>query len=522
MLKAQPTESESYAETLCRDYGWEPERIFCNQYLIAPSNQTQAGLPSWQSITIGTWTLWHDPGLPVCPIRDLSGQTVGLLCGLAIGPDHKVAHTALDLSFDADQADAQDRFEDILLDVRGRYIALLRLCDQTYLYCDPAADMGAVYDKDTRRVGLSVPVVLNRPFQREKGVTRPNLIQGLTPLRAGMTPDAGVRRLFPNHRLDLATFSVRRFWPKTAPTIARDETEQQAIAADIAARLSQNIAALITHTRSAIPISGGYDSRIILSLAASQGKDPEFCYTHRTNWISAYDAIQGQKIADHLGIPYRFLDAVALSRSETWAQAANKERTLRFVRSGFSEPKVKAPAALAPLLVPDIDLVLRGNVMEMLTGRFHESAGLDDIEAAYKLIWGRQPAKDEERISWQCAYSRWLADLTPNMPEKTGLDLAFLELLYSHGMAVVLQSLPKGFYINPFTDRRLIGQTMRVPSETRKEGGLSDMILSHGRSLPNLDPPITLGRRDSRNEASELAEFLEHHAVETELYKRKE
>ena len=31
MLNAQPTESESYAEALCRTNGWEPERVFCNQ-----------------------------------------------------------------------------------------------------------------------------------------------------------------------------------------------------------------------------------------------------------------------------------------------------------------------------------------------------------------------------------------------------------------------------------------------------------------------------------------------------------
>ena len=98
--------------------------------------------------------LWHDPGLPVCPMRDLSGKTVGHLCGLAIGTDHKVAYTALYLSFDAEQADAKDRFEDLLLDIRGRYVSLLRLRDQTYLYCDPAADMGAVYDIDTRCVGI--------------------------------------------------------------------------------------------------------------------------------------------------------------------------------------------------------------------------------------------------------------------------------------------------------------------------------------------------------------------------------
>ena len=45
MLNAQPTGSETYAEALCREEGWVPKRVFCNQYLITPSTQIQAGLP---------------------------------------------------------------------------------------------------------------------------------------------------------------------------------------------------------------------------------------------------------------------------------------------------------------------------------------------------------------------------------------------------------------------------------------------------------------------------------------------
>ena len=519
MLRLDPSASECYAEALCLSNGWVTERVFRNQYLIAPESETGAGLPGWAEFRIAGLRFWHDPDLPSCQLYDETGVLAGILCGVAIGPDDQVVRTSLMLPFRIAEARARDKFEEMLMDVRGRYVVLLALPKQTLLYTDPVADMGAVFDAEACRVGLSVTLVLKRRLQRGSGVNRPNLIKGRTPLRAGFSPDAHIRRVLPNHRLNLKNFTLSRFWPRIAPKIAEDDAEQARINTWIAQRLGQNIATLTSYAPSAIPISGGMDSRIILALAAAHGAAPTISFTHRTNWISGYDAILGQQIAEYLGVPYRFLDATSLLADPSWLEAAMLERWLAFARSGFCRPVMGASTALALLMAPDVKLILRGNVMEMLGGRFHESSSVNDLETAFQLIWGRKPASEQERHHWQHAYCGWLADLTPNLPEKTGLDLAFVELLYSHAMAVTLQSTPSAFYMNPFADRRLIEATMRVPSATRRAGALYNAVLAHGVDLPARQSPRKLGHHDNQGQPL-LARFLENRQPDLQHYIR--
>ena len=518
MLNARPERSECYAEALCRQKGWVPERVFCNQYLITPDTQTAAGIEGWQVSKIGGWTLWHDPNLTVCEVIDASGTKVGLLCGVAVGPTNTVVESELKLSFPADRADARTMFEDLLMDVRGRYVTLVRLAGHAYVYTDPGADMGVVYDATARRLGLSLPLVLERSLTPGSDVTKLSLLRGTTPLRAGMTADSQVRRLLPNHFLCLDTFETQRFWPREAPTLAGSLEEQRAIGCDIAERLGQNISAFVRYGSSAIPISGGKDSPILLSLAASRGTLPDISYTHRTNWISGYDAILGEKIANHLKVPFRFLDAISLCQDERWSKEAGQERTLRFVRSGFSSPKVSKTDAMSTLMVPDVRLVLRGNMMELLGGRFHQSDSVHNLEQTQRLIWGRNPKNNDETALWESVYLSWKNGLPAEMPEKTGLDLAFIELLYSHAMAGVLQSLPKVFYLNPFSDRYLISQTMRIPSVNRRNQSLYSTILERGSAIPKLQTPKRLGKQDSENHGRQLADFLGDKASDLEIY----
>jgi len=508
-----PAENTTLAQAYCEGYNWRPELVFRYQYVIAQKADKTAGLAGWKSHEAGDWVLRRDPDLNTAKIVDSSDKTVGYCCGWAIGPNDKLIKARLKLPFKQSDPDFLERLESLSDDIRGRYVILIDTGKSSHVFGDPVGDMGIVFDPRARRVGASVPVVLTRQIDTG-GLSTDDVKKGKAVYRFGATADKGVFRLTPNHSLNLSDFSARRFWPRDIPEIVRTTSDIEAVTDGIGTRLKTNMLAFANGLSVALPISGGFDSTILLGLCHEAGIKPDFTYTHRNNWISGYDAISARRTCEDLGFDHVFLDAFSLyGAHEEWTLLARAEPHLRWVRAGFCLPMVKRRQSLAALLLPPADVVLRGNVMEMLGGRFHKSHSVGHMEDAYKMIFGRQPENPAERRVWENGYAGWLANLPSNLPEKAGLDLSFIENLFPNAMGVTLQSTPLAFYLNPFTDRRLIAETMRVPSDYRVSGDLYTRLLTrNGRSIPT--SPLTLGKSDPDQELMQA--FLKETRSDTE------
>lgn len=505
MLLTKPLKKNmTLAEGYCAEHGWDAHEVLSYQYLIHPKRQKIAPPKEWSTRIYGDWKICHDPKLPATDIVDASGQTLGVCYGVAIGPDNAIVQDRLTLPFDADNDRFWDRFEELTDYIRGRYVLLVQAANTCCVYGDPTGDMGIVYDPTTRRIGASVPILLDRDLKptADPATTVENKH---FPFRFGKTSDANVKRMGPNHRLELSDFSVTRFWPKDIPEVA-DPSQCPDIAAKIAHRLAQNIGAFTSAYKTAIPISGGYDSTILLQVAAHAGFKPAFTLTHRTNWISGYDALMGYEAAQTVGVEHIFLDAMEIHKiSPEWQNATQIGQDVQWMRTGFCLPKVKPLSVLAPMLLPPVDIVLRGNVMEMLGGRFHKAGTVSNVAESLKLIFGRKPEDTAEERAWHNAYAQWLADLPPKLPNRMGLDLSFVENLYPYAMAITLQSMPMAFYINPFADRRLLRYAMSVPSDIRVSGDFYRMLLTYQDGFVPLHPKL-VGREDEGG--ARLAEFL--------------
>lgn len=78
-----------------------------------------------------------------------------------------------------------------------------------------------------------------------------------------VTPYPGVRQLLPNHYLDMSVHRSRRFWPTSQP----DPLEVNKAAAGIHQILNGLIRGVVRRGQTAIPLTGGHDSRAVFAAA---------------------------------------------------------------------------------------------------------------------------------------------------------------------------------------------------------------------------------------------------------------
>lgn len=220
-------------------------------------------------------TTFQNLSVATHPSLDLTRRSDGPNAILAIGtllhPDHP------DWS-DADVTDwlvarlGDGAFEDALDTVGGRFVLLVAQGTELYVYGD-ACGSRSVFHADVGGAWLaSQPGLLAQhaglhPDPVLAGLLDRTLTADSWP--ADLTPTAGVRMLLPNHRKCLTTGQTSRFWP-------RDEI--RSLATDDAAVAIANIIrglvnAALNRGPVTIPLTGGYDSRMILAAAWPRRKE---------------------------------------------------------------------------------------------------------------------------------------------------------------------------------------------------------------------------------------------------------
>ena len=513
-MMLQPQTGQLLGEAICTQHGTIFNEEFYGQYFLEKSDKDYSHL-GWTNHRYAGWSLWHSAALPVATLEDKSGTSIGLLWGIAIGPSNDLIGSNLTLPIDSKSPDFIETFEQTLTDIRGKYVVLLKSGNSEFLYGDPVGDMAILFDTKTGIIGSSIPVILRRQLKPHyDNFTEKDLQNGTAVFRFGATPDRDVKRLTPNHKLNLNTYKTARFWPFELDPICESDEECLDVVQEISKRLAGNLESYSKFGRVSLPISGGYDSRVLLLLAQSRNLKFTSVFTHRINWISGYDAIIASELCDKLGIDHEFLDAKLLfEQSDFWVETAKRAQIWHWIRAGFATPMERRPTMLAPLLIQDTDIILRGNAMGMIGGRLHQ-ADLVEANEGIKTICGREPITEIEKHEWSSSHKHWIDELI-DLPEKTPHDLNTLENLYCNTTSVVLQSMPKGLYVNPFSDRRLISLTMRYPSNRRKTGELYEKLMQ--TAFPSFTlhkKPMRLGKNDKG--AKKLNQFLAANKKQTE------
>ncbi|WP_232210433.1 hypothetical protein [Nitrococcus mobilis] len=139
----------------------------------------------------------------------------------------------------------------------------------------------------------------------------------------GLTPKNGVSRLLPNHYLDLNSWSQHRLWPKENPrgTITIDEA-----ATIIGLVVRHNINAVSSKHPLQLPLTAGYDSRMLLACARDHVAQLQ-CHTHNAHPATGrLDVVTAPRLCKQQSIPHQTLKNVEApqARKDEWLKRAGR------------------------------------------------------------------------------------------------------------------------------------------------------------------------------------------------------
>ena len=186
------------------------------------------------------------------------------------------------------------RLESELADLGGRWLLLARFDDEMRLYPDAGGTKSVFYTDDgwvasqPGHFGCSIDQSLHRYPQA-----------GAWPL--GYTPFAGVHQLLPNHYLDLKRCRSVRFAPSGTAS-----TGIEAAANEIGKILSGTIEALLRRGSVALPLTGGFDSRTLLSAARGYLNEIQL-FSILDDQTDRHDYVLPQVLATREGKSLRFI-----------------------------------------------------------------------------------------------------------------------------------------------------------------------------------------------------------------------
>jgi hypothetical protein len=210
----------------------------------------------WARHELGRWWLGV-LDLDVVDVVDGSGRRLGVCVG------HPVSHRALEHGVlelrghgGAPAVDIEDFYEH----VTGRYITILIQQGRERLYLDPYGSVATAFKKD-------VPIAASNPHLVGETAWDNELIAALGMPEsglwypAGLTPKEGVRRLLPNHYLDLDTWTAVRHWPSAASDLQVEPNSRRGV--DIIVDAMERTLAVITARYPVqVTLTAGRDSRM--------------------------------------------------------------------------------------------------------------------------------------------------------------------------------------------------------------------------------------------------------------------
>lgn len=486
---------------MTRRRGLKFDATFRTQYLLTRNG---IDLPGWNSVKLKRWHFDHCPALPVSPIKDGAGRSIGIFVGWGIDASGStVTEPTVKSSGEASALLAE--VERFIEGCAGRYLVILDFDEVQRVYADPIVNLAVTYNPSLERVAGSTFLALRRRAVPAPPFVPENLEAGLH-YAMGATADRNVSRLLGDHYLDLQDFSTHRHWPRAETDIATEEGNEPAIMDALIERLSAICHGVLDGWPTVFPLSGGRDSRVLLGCSRQDWTKPTEYLSWMFHRMSKYDAFTAAYIAERLGLDHRVLPYEKMVLASA--------RRIRLRTGGeISYEGPQAHSTIERNIKPG-PLMIRGNVMEMLRGTCWNGQSEGDPDFSHLLKrtrWRPERWKKKSGISDEARATSmltqkvesWWAGLPDNAKSKP-YDLGFSELLLPHTMGVWSYSAPENPVFNPYNDREIIRLTMKLPAEYRMADHGYDYILA--KMLPELDqvPFVTPGELDKLHFVEEM------------------
>jgi hypothetical protein len=411
-------------------------------------------------------------GMPVRRLFDVDGRRVGLLLGFPIDLSGWATPTGdLQLPFPT-MRDPDEVAERMLAALAGRFALVLTGEGAAHVYLDAFGQVPVVYDPSLGIAASSAHALFGDDdyedrFNRATFATLRVAEDGWYP--SGLTAHRGLKRLLPNHCLDLATFATHRHWPRKP--VAESGNPREVVGEII--RLVQAQLEILSRDegrRLALALTAGKESRMLLACARHMLPAIDVMTINFAH--SRTDMVVAEKICADMGIPHLVLEPVF----------ADQEEEARYVRrNGHCMAGVNARGHPTLRAIADTHHFIGGaggGVAKPFLLRQNDPVS-GEISATDLIHRLGLPATDElvEATAGWIANSRCatLAEM---------LDLAYIELRMGPWSSAQAYSDPWLVRFAPLGTRRMVELMMSLPASWRMGGRLSDEIVR--REWPEL------------------------------------
>ena len=443
----------------------------------------------WAQWTLQGWRLAAHPDAAVCELRARDGTELGwiieplahLRAGGDVLPTQRIS---LDIPHGASAAAVEralyGRDERGCSDghgVEGMWVAIVFAgpADDRIARVYPGAIHSVVYSPEHRAVATSHNLVPG--LRRDEDLSRE-----FDPLRTnsyysfGLTAFRGLRRLLPNHYLNLETFDAVRHWPPAALAPLPTGSAGAAAVVDHSRRVVEVLAR--EHDLFRVFLSAGRDSRAVLTilrpLAAQDGR-VKAATTTSMDLPALTDLQAARRLARIAGVPLE----IAWRRRHT-ADAPAVMRAFVRVGEACSGPSLSAPALARTERQPGFTLA--GMAGETARGFFYRNRPSPPAgELTPEVLVQRVRAPVTPAVL--AAAETWLAGLPRGVRASAAsvLDLAYVEQRLGCWESPARYLYPgRPRVASPMSAAFNIETMLRLPEAYRAAGLLQEDMVRYG------------------------------------------
>lgn len=422
--------------------------------------------PSIRMIELGDLILEVHPALPVTAFEDGPTGVDMVLLGTAFDMpasalvDHRIRE---EIRTAQDPEAAIERCYERL---GGSFILIIRVDGRYFLYLDAGGSLSVVYSSERQMAGATAAALLS-PTEY-KALFRDDLYETLGIARegwfpSGLTAHRGLARLLCNHRLDLETMVASRHWPRVAPIRAEDA---EPLVKSIAVAIRTNIELLVDRLNAALSITGGSDSRTLLSLARTR-RDVLLTYTvDGATPNTAMDVALAKRLTALAGVKHAVLTVPAVDQAaiEEWRH-----------RCGHAVGGDNGRLHVALRGLEGSKALIVGTAAETARAFFWKASDRETTVIDAEALCGRfGMTVCDETLS---ATRAWLTSI-PEGDAFFVLDLAYLELRVSPWAYAQSYADPPTWQFHPFATRAVVSRVLQLPVAFKRADLLNRALIA--------------------------------------------
>jgi hypothetical protein len=446
---------------------------FRGQFRLAKTNDKK--FSHWEVLNFNAWAFEYCPTLNVTLLFDNEQHRIGCVLGYAITSDGVLIRDSLTLPVSKNTDIFEDSIESFVSSLAGRYVALIITDTVSKVYIDPAGQLSVVFTPKEKMVGSSLYVIsdISKPLIDLAELI--NIPEEDASYQFGITPHVGVKRLLPNHFLDLRDFIERRHWPRPGELSTRSSKNIELTVDKIRRKLRRNILAVIDQHPVCMSLTAGRDSRMLLASVMDRLEEIQFFTMQLPDENARLDCRVATSLAKRFHFKHEILE---------WQEANAEELNTWQIRVGRSCAGRTWRAVRTRLQLDPKRTLLPGLIGEMFRGSLWQDSDFSSKVISTEELVVRIEKQNQPVISKAAAH--WMS----NLPLTNPLDvLNFYELEQLFGCKAAPSHY--GHINNPMitvlSDRHILELALELPADYRFKGLLAkDLIRQYSQKMSRI------------------------------------